>query len=185
MKGTIAKAEELNKEIKGSIILGQFTNPANPICHEVSTGPEIWNDTGGKVDIFVAGAGTGGTVTGTGRYLKSKNKNVEIIAVEPAESDILSGGTAGPHKIQGIGANFVPEILDMSVIDQIVKIPGDEAISFGRESALKEGLLIGISAGAALAAAVRLAKMPRNKNKMIVFIVPDSGERYISSEMFQ
>jgi cysteine synthase A len=185
MKGAIDKAEELSKEIGGSIILGQFTNPANPRCHELTTGPEIWEDTGGKVDIFVAGAGTGGTVTGVGKYLKSKNKNIQIIAVEPAESDLLSGGEAGPHKIQGIGANFVPDILDLSVIDKIVKIPGDEAIAFGRGSAKKEGLLVGISAGAALAASVKLARLPENKGKTIVFIAPDSGERYLSSEMFQ
>ncbi|MCL2296279.1 MAG: cysteine synthase A [Methanomassiliicoccaceae archaeon] len=185
MKGTISKAEELNKEIKGSIILGQFTNPANTRYHELTTGPEIWNDTDGKVDIFVAGVGTGGTITGIGRYLKSKNKNVRIVAVEPAESDILSGGKAGPHKIQGIGANFVPGLLDMSVVDEIMRIPGDEAIIFGRGSARKEGLLIGISSGAALAASVRLAKLPENKGKIIVFLAPDGGERYLSSEMFQ
>ena len=185
MKGTISKAEELNREIKGSIILGQFTNPANPKCHELTTGPEIWNDTDGKVDIFVAGVGTGGTITGIGRYLKSKNKNVRIVAVEPAESDILSGGKAGPHKIQGIGANFVPYILDMSVVDEVMRIPGDEAIRFGRESARKEGVLVGISSGAALAASVKLAKLPENKGKTIVFLAPDSGERYLSSEMFQ
>jgi cysteine synthase A len=185
MKGTISKAEELNREIKGSIILGQFTNPANPKCHELTTGPEIWNDTDGKVDIFVAGVGTGGTITGIGRYLKSKNKNIRIVAVEPAESDILSGGKAGPHKIQGIGANFVPDILDMSVVDEVMRIPGDEAIRFGRESARKEGVLVGISSGAALAASVKLAKLPENKGKTIVFLAPDSGERYLSSEMFQ
>ena len=185
MKGTISRAEELNKEIEGSIILGQFTNPANPDYHELTTGPEIWNDTDGKIDIFVAGVGTGGTITGVGRYLKSKNRNVKVIAVEPAESDLLSGGTAAPHKIQGIGANFMPELFDGSAVDEIIKIPGDEAIVFGRVSARKEGLLVGISAGAALAASVKLAKLPENKGKMIVFIVPDGGERYLSSEMFQ
>ena len=185
MIGTIAKAEELNKEIKGSIILGQFTNPANPDYHERTTGPEIWDDTDGKVDLFVAGVGTAGTITGVGRYLKSKNKNVRIVGVEPAESDILSGGTAKPHKIQGIGANFIPELFDRSVIDEVMRIPGDEAIAFGRETAKKEGLLVGISAGAALAASVKLAKLPENKGKMIVFIIPDGGERYLSSEMFQ
>ena len=185
MKGTIAKAEELNKEIKGSIILGQFTNPANPDYHELTTGPEIWKDTDGKIDIFVAGVGTGGTITGVGRYLKSKDRNVRVIAVEPAESDLLSGGTAGPHKIQGIGANFVPELFDGSAVDEVMRIPGDEAIAFGRETARREGLLVGISAGAALAASVKLAKQPENKGKMIVFIIPDGGERYLSSEMFQ
>jgi len=185
MKGTIAKAEELNKSIKGSIVLGQFTNQANPDYHEATTGPEIWEDTEGKVDIFVAGVGTAGTITGVGRYLKSVNENVMIVGVEPAESDIISGGTAGPHKIQGIGANFIPELLDWDAVDEVMRIPGDEAILFGRESARKEGLLVGISAGAALAASVKLAKRPENKGKMIVFIVPDSGERYLSSEMFQ
>lgn len=185
MSGAIAKAEELNKEINDSIILGQFTNPANSKYHEATTGPEIWDGTEGKIDIFVAGVGTGGTITGVGRYLKSKNRDIKVIGVEPAESDIISGGKAGPHKIQGIGANFVPEILDMSVIDQIMKMPGDEAIRFGRESARKEGILIGISAGAALAASVKLAKLPENKGKIIVFIAPDGGERYLSSEMFQ
>jgi len=185
MKGTISKAEELNKEIKGSIVLGQFTNPANPKYHELTTGPEIWNDTNGKVDVVVVAVGTGGTVTGIGRYLKSKNKNIKIVAVEPAESDLLSGGKAGPHKIQGIGANFVPDLFDRSVVDEVMRISGDEAIGFGRESAMKEGLLVGISSGAALAASVKLAKMPENKGKMIVFIAPDGGERYLSSEMFQ
>jgi cysteine synthase A len=185
MSGSLAKAEELSKEIEGSIILGQFVNPANPKCHELTTGPEIWNDTDGKVDIVVAGIGTGGTVSGIGRYLKSKNPKIKIIGVEPAESDLLSGGKAGPHKIQGIGANFVPKNLDVSVVDEIMRVRGDDAIAFGRMSARKEGLLVGISAGAALAASVELAKRPENKGKLIVFIAPDTGERYLSSVMFQ
>jgi cysteine synthase A len=185
MTGAISKAEELSKEIEGSIILGQFTNPANPRYHELTTGPEIWGDTEGKIDIFVAGVGSGGTITGTARYLKSKNSRIKVVGVEPAESDVLSGGRAGAHKIQGIGAGFVPPMLDRSVIDEIMRIPGDEAIAFGRETAKKEGLLVGISTGAALAASVKLARMPENKGKRIVFIAPDSGERYLSSEMFQ
>ncbi|MDR1691119.1 MAG: cysteine synthase A [Candidatus Methanoplasma sp.] len=185
MRGSIAKAEELRSSIEGAVILSQFTNPANPKYHELTTGPEIWEDTDGKVDIIVAGVGTGGTVTGTARYLKSKNSGIKTVPVEPAESPILSGGKAGPHKIQGIGAGFVPENFDVSLIDEIVAIPGDEALAFGRESAKKEGLLVGISAGAALAASVRLAKLPENKGKTIVFIAADSGERYLSSEMFQ
>ncbi|MDR1954955.1 MAG: cysteine synthase A [Candidatus Methanoplasma sp.] len=185
MTGAIAKAEELSAEIAGSFILGQFTNPANPRCHELTTGPEIWEDTGGEVDIFVAGAGTGGTVTGAGRYLRSKNPLIRVVGVEPAESDVLSGGRAGPHKIQGIGAGFIPKILDVSAMDEVIRVTGEEAFAFGRESAKKEGLLVGISAGAALAASVKLAGLPENKGKMIVFIAPDSGERYLSSEMFQ
>jgi len=185
MTGAINKAGEISKMIGGSIVLGQFTNPANPRCHELTTGPEIWADTGGRIDIFVAGVGTGGTITGTARYLKSMDPGIKVVGVEPAESDVLSGGRAGAHKIQGIGAGFVPTILDVSVMDEVMRVPGDEALAFGRESAKKEGLLVGISAGAALAASVKLAKMPENKGKRIVFIAPDSGERYLSSEMFQ
>lgn len=185
MKGAISRSDELSKEIKGSIILSQFTNPANPDYHELTTGPEIWNDTGGNIDIFVAGVGTGGTITGIGRYLKSKDPKIRVVAVEPAESDVLSGGRPGPHKIQGIGAGFVPVILDMSVVDEIIKIPGEEALEFGRESAKKEGILVGISSGAALAASVKLARMPENRGKTIVFVAPDTGERYLSSDMFQ
>lgn len=185
MAGAISKANELSKEIEGSIILGQFVNPANPSYHEKTTGPEIWQDTDGKIDILVAGVGTGGTITGTGRYLRSKNKNIRIVAVEPSDSNILSGGSAGPHKLQGIGAGFIPETLDRNIIDEIMPITNEEAFEFGKASATREGLLVGISAGAALAATVKLAKMPENKGKTIVFIAPDSGERYLSSEMFQ
>ncbi len=185
MSGAISKANELSKEIEGAIILGQFVNPANPHFHEITTGPEIWNDTKGKVDILIAGVGTGGTITGVGRYLKSKNSDIKVVAVEPFGSDVLSGGNPGPHGLQGIGAGFIPDILDKDIIDDIIKIKDEEAFEFGRLSAKKEGLLIGISAGAALAASVKLAKLPENKDKMIVFIAPDSGERYLSSNMFQ
>jgi cysteine synthase A len=185
MAGSISKAEELSREISGCIILSQFTNPANPEYHELTTGPEILQDTGGKIDILVAGIGSAGTITGIGRYLKSKVPDVKIVGVEPAESDVISGGIAGPHKIQGIGAGFVPDLLDRSVIDDIIRITGDDAIAFGRECAKKEGLLVGISSGAALAASVKLAQMPENSGKTIVFIAADSGERYLSSEMFQ
>lgn len=185
MPGAIKKADELCKEISGSIILGQFVNPANPRCHELTTGPEIWNGTDGNVDILVAGVGTGGTITGTGRFLKTQNGKIEIVAVEPTGSNVLSGGKAGPHGLQGIGAGFVPEILDRSIIDRVMSITDEEAYAFGRESAQKEGLLIGISAGAALAASVKIAELPENNGKTIVFIVPDSGERYLSSKMFQ
>ena len=173
MKGAIAKAEELNKEIEGSIILGQFDNPANPAAHKATTGPEIWEQLDGKVDIFVAGVGTGGTVTGVGEYLKSQNPDVKIVAVEPATSPVLSKGTAGAHKIQGIGANFVPETLDK-----------DDAFEEGRAFAVSEGVLVGISSGAALKAATILAKRPENKGKNIVALLPDSGDRYLSTALF-
>lgn len=185
MQGAIKKANELSEETENSIVLGQFTNPANPKYHELTTGPEIWEDTDGKVDTVVAGVGTGGTITGIGRYLKSKNKNIRIIGVEPAGSNVLSGGCAGSHGLQGIGAGFVPETLDMSVVDDIITVSDEEAYFFGRECAKKEGLLVGITAGAALAASVRISKMPENEGKLIVFILPDSGDRYLSSEMFQ
>lgn len=184
MKGAIAKAEELEKTIPGGIILGQFENPANPAAHEATTGPEIWEDADGKVDIFVAGVGTGGTVTGIGRYLKSKNPNVKIVAVEPADSPVLSGGKAGSHKLQGIGAGFVPETLDTGIYDEIITITTEEAYSTGRLIAHKEGILVGITSGAALYAATVLAKRPENKGKTIVALLPDSGDRYLSTPMF-
>lgn len=184
MKGAIEKAEELAKSTPGSFIPSQFSNPANPAAHFASTGPEIWDDTDGKVDIFVAGVGTGGTLTGVGKYLKSKNSDVKVVAVEPAGSPVLSKGTAGPHKIQGIGAGFVPDTLDTSVYDEILPIENDDAFSTGREIARSEGVLVGISSGAAVFAAIELAKRPENKGKKIVVLLPDIGDRYLSTPMF-
>lgn len=184
MAGAIAKAEELAKEIPGSFIAGQFVNPANAKAHFETTGPEIYEDTDGKVDIFVAGVGTGGTLTGTGRYLKSKNPGVKIVAVEPASSPLLSKGVAGPHKIQGIGANFVPEVLDTSIYDEIIPVPDDAALETGRMIGRSEGVLVGISSGAAVWAAIELAKRPENEGKTIVALLPDTGDRYLSTEMF-
>ena len=184
MKGAIAKAEELNKEIEGSIILGQFDNPANPAAHKATTGPEIWEQLDGKVDIFVAGVGTGGTVTGVGEYLKSQNPDVKIVAVEPATSPVLSKGTAGAHKIQGIGAGFVPAVLDTKIYDEIIAIDNDDAFAEGRAFAVSEGVLVGISSGAALKAATILAQRPENKGKNIVALLPDSGDRYLSTALF-
>ena len=184
MKGAIAKAQELSEEIENSFIPSQFTNPANPAIHEATTGPEIWADTDGKVDILVAGVGTGGTITGTGRYLKSQNPNVKVVAVEPAGSPVLSEGRAGSHKIQGIGAGFVPDTLDTSVYDEVIAIEDEEAFAAGRELASHDGLLVGISSGAAVAAATKLARRPENKGKTIVAILPDTGERYLSTAMF-
>jgi cysteine synthase A len=184
MKGAIEKADELAKEIPNSFIPGQFVNPANPAAHKATTGPEIWEDTDGKVDIFVAGVGTGGTVTGVGEYLKSKNPNVKIIAVEPASSPVLSKGTAGAHKIQGIGAGFIPETLNTKVYDEVIAVENEAAFEAGREIGKKEGVLVGISSGAALWAAKELAKRPENKGKTIVALLPDTGDRYLSTALF-
>lgn len=184
MKGAIQKADELAKETPGSFIPGQFVNPANPEAHYKTTGPEIWEDTDGNVDIFVAGVGTGGTLSGVGKYLKEKNKDIKIIAVEPAGSPVLSEGTPGPHKIQGIGAGFVPETLDTGIYDEIIKVENDDAFATGRLLARKKGLLVGISAGAAVWAAAELAGHPENKGKTIVVLLPDTGDRYLSTPMF-
>lgn len=184
MKGASDKAEELLKEVPNSIIAGQFTNPINPQMHYETTGPEIWEDTEGKVDLFVAGVGTGGTLSGVGKFLKEKNPNVKVVAVEPETSPLLSKGQAGPHKIQGIGANFVPDTLDKDIYDEIIAVPNDEAILTARKAAKQEGFLIGISSGAALWAAKQLASRPENKGKNIVVIFPDSGERYLSTNLY-
>ena len=184
MKGAIAKAEELRDSIDGAVILGQFDNPANPAAHKATTGPEIFEQTEGKVDIFVAGVGTGGTVTGVGEYLKSKNKDIKIVAVEPATSPVLSKGTAGAHKIQGIGAGFVPSVLNTEIYDEIIAIENDDAFEEGRRFAKSEGVLVGISSGAALKAGVILASRPENKGKNIVVLLPDSGDRYLSTALF-
>lgn len=184
MKGAIARAEELRQEIPGSVILGQFDNAANPAAHAAATGPEIWEDTDGQVDIFVAGVGTGGTVTGVGTYLKSKNPRIQVVAVEPSDSPVLSGGKPGPHKLQGIGAGFVPSVLNTQVYDEIFTVTTEQAYETGREIARREGILVGITSGAALYAAAQLALRPQNKGKIIVALLPDSGDRYLSTAMF-
>ena len=184
MKGAIARAEQLQKEIPNSFIPSQFENLANPAAHERTTGPEIWADTDGKVDVFVAGVGTGGTVTGTGRYLKQQNPAVHVVAVEPTDSPVLSGGKPGPHKLQGIGAGFVPDTLDTKVYDEVIRVSNDDAFAYGREFAQREGALVGISSGAALAAAVELAKRPAYAGKTIVALLPDGGDRYLSTDLF-
>jgi cysteine synthase A len=184
MKGAIEKAEELAKEIPGSFIPGQFVNALNPQAHRKNTGPEIWEDTEGKIDLFVAGVGTGGTVTGVGEYLKSKNPEIKIVAVEPASSPVLSEGTAGAHKIQGIGAGFVPDVLNTDIYDEIIKVENEDAFAVGREIGKREGILVGISSGAAVWAAAQLARRPENKGKRIVVLLPDTGDRYLSTPMF-
>ena len=184
MKGAIVKADEMAKEIPNSFVPGQFVNPANPKAHFETTGPEIWEDTDGKVDIFVAGVGTGGTITGTGKFLKSKNPNVKVVAVEPKTSAVLSTGVAGPHKIQGIGAGFVPEVLDTKVYDEIIAVDNDDAFKTGKEFGRREGVLVGISSGAAVWAAIELAKRPENEGKTIVVLLPDTGDRYLSTPLF-
>ena len=184
MKGAVAKADELAKELPNSFIPGQFVNPANPAVHKATTGPEIWEDTDGNVDIFVAGVGTGGTVTGTGEYLKSQNPNVKVVAVEPASSPVLSQGHAGAHKIQGIGAGFVPDVLDTKIYDEIITVENDDAFATGRLIGKHEGVLVGISSGAAVWAAIELAKRPENKGKTIVALLPDTGDRYLSTPLF-
>ena len=184
MKGAIAKANELAAEIPNSFVPGQFVNPANPKAHFETTGPEIWADTDGKVDYFVAGVGTGGTITGVGQYLKSKNPNVKVVAVEPKSSAVLSTGVAGPHKIQGIGAGFVPDVLDTTVYDEIIAVENDDAFAAGKEFGRREGVLVGISSGAAVHAAIELAKRPENAGKTIVVLLPDTGDRYLSTPLF-
>ena len=184
MKGAIAKADELAKEIPDSFIPGQFVNPANPAVHRATTGPEIWEDTDGKVDIFVAGVGTGGTITGVGEYLKSQNSKVQVVAVEPVSSPVLSKGTAGSHKIQGIGAGFVPDVLDTKVYDEVIAVKNEDAFATGKQIGTKEGVLVGISSGAAVWAAIQLAKRPENKGKTIVALLPDTGDRYLSTPLF-
>ncbi|MDE6926566.1 MAG: cysteine synthase A [Acetatifactor sp.] len=184
MKGAIARAEELQKSTPGSVILGQFDNPANPAAHAATTGPEIWEDTDGKVDIFVAGVGTGGTVTGIGTFLKARNPHIKVVAVEPEDSPVLSGGQPGPHKLQGIGAGFVPSILNTQIYDEVFTVTTDQAFSTGRLIARKEGILVGITSGAALYAAAQIAKRPENRGKTIVALLPDSGDRYLSTPMF-
>ncbi len=184
MKGAIAKAEELAKEIPGSFIPGQFVNPANPAAHRKTTGPEIWDDTDGKVDIFVAGVGTGGTVSGVGEYLKSQNPNVRVVAVEPADSAVLSTGVPGSHQIQGIGAGFVPDVLNTDIYDEIITVTNEDAFAIGKRIGQQEGVLVGISSGAAICAAVELAKRPENKGKTIVALLPDTGDRYLSTPLF-